>query len=57
MKKIFIGLIFLFFNFHIQTVNILPEFVGYILIFLGLDEGYECPSLNASRTIARVGPR
>lgn len=52
MKKIFIGLIFLFFNFHIQTINILPEFVGYILIFLGLDEGYECPSLNASRTIA-----
>ena len=52
MKKIFIGLIFLFLNLSIFTVNLLPTFVGYILIFLGLDEEYECPSLSASRTIA-----
>lgn len=52
MTKIFIGLLFLFLNVNIGSINILPSFVGFILIFVGLDEGYECPSLNASRTIA-----
>lgn len=52
MTKIFIGLLFLFLNINIGAINLLPSFVGYILIFVGLDEGYECPSLNASRTIA-----
>lgn len=52
MTKIFIGLLFLFLNINIGSINLLPGFVGYILIFVGLDEGYECPSLNASRTIA-----
>lgn len=52
MTKIFIGLLFIFLNVNIGTINILPDFVGYILLFVGLDEGYECPSLNASRTIA-----
>ncbi len=51
MKKIFIGLIFLFLDLNVGTINLLPEFVGHILIFLGLNEEYECPSLNASRTI------
>lgn len=52
MKKIFIGLIFLFLDLNLQGINLMPSFVGYIFIFLGLDEEYECPSLNASRTIA-----
>lgn len=52
MTKIFIGLLFPFLNINIGSINLLPGFVGYILIFVGLDEGYECPSLNASRTIA-----
>ncbi len=52
MTKIFIGLLFMFLNINIGSLNILPSFVGYILIFVGLDEEYECPSLNASRTIA-----
>lgn len=52
MKKIFIGLIFVFCNVSIFTINVLPDFVGYILIFLGLDEEFECPSLAGSRTIA-----
>lgn len=52
MTKIFIGLLFMFLDVNISTINLLPEFVGYILIFVGLDEEYECPSLNASRTIA-----
>lgn len=52
MTKIFIGLLFIFLNINIGSINILPDFVGYLLLFVGLDEGYECPSLNASRTIA-----
>lgn len=52
MKKIFIALLFIFLNVNIGSINLLPNFVGYILLFVGLDEGYECPSLNASRTIA-----
>lgn len=52
MTKIFIGLLFIFLNVNIQSINIMPDFVGYILLFVGLDEEYECPSLNASRTIA-----
>lgn len=52
MTKIFIGLLFIFLNINIGTLNLMPAFVGYILLFVGLDEGYECPSLNASRTIA-----
>lgn len=51
MKKIFIGLIFIFCNLTVFRVNFMPDFVGYILIFLGLDEEYECPSLAASRTM------
>ena len=42
MKKIFIGLIFIFFNFNI-TLNatilpLLPDFVGYLLISIGAKE-------------------
>lgn len=38
MNKIFWGLIFLFFNINLGNINILPTFLGYILIFLGLNE-------------------
>ena len=51
MKKIFIGLFFVFSDLNLLAVNFMPAFVGYILIFLGLDEEYECPSLTGSRTI------
>lgn len=56
MKKIFIGLLFISLDLNITlsffTLNLIPAFVGYILIFLGLDEEFECPSLAGSRTIA-----
>lgn len=51
MKKIFIGLFFVFCDLNLFTINLMPAFVGYILIFLGLDEEYECPSLSGSRTL------
>ncbi len=51
MKKIFIGLLLILCGLDLFRVNYLPTFVGYILIFLGLDEEYECPSLSGSRTI------
>jgi hypothetical protein len=35
-KKILIGVIFITFNFRIQGVSILPDFIGFILIFSGL---------------------
>ena len=42
MKKILLGLIFIFFDFRlflgILTVNLLPDFVGYIIIYLGIKE-------------------
>lgn len=42
MKKIFIGLIFIFFNFNITLdttiLPLLPDFVGYLFISLGAKE-------------------
>lgn len=35
MQKIFIGLLFLFFHFRIEGFDLLPQFVGYILIGMG----------------------
>jgi len=36
MQQIFIGYLFLFFNFEINGIDLLPGFIGYILIFVGL---------------------
>ncbi len=52
MKKIFIGLLFIFLDLNFFGINLMPSFVGYGLICAGVNEEYECPSLNASRTIA-----
>lgn len=42
MKKIFIGLIFIFFNFNItldaSILPLMPDFVGYLLISVGAKE-------------------
>ena len=38
MNKLFLGLIFLFFNINIGEISILPGFVGYILIYLGMKD-------------------
>lgn len=55
MKKIFIGLFFLFINININGLELMPAFVGYILIYLGLGEEGECPSLRTARIAAQVG--
>lgn len=36
MLQIFIGYLFLFFHFKINEFDLLPSFVGYIFIFVGL---------------------
>ena len=36
IKKIALGYFFIYFNFNINTINILPSFVGYLLIFLAI---------------------
>lgn len=42
MTKIFIGLLFIFFNYSIEingmVIGLIPSFVGYILIFIGINE-------------------
>ena len=38
MNKIFWGLIFLFFDFKINEITLLPAFVGYLLIYFGMKE-------------------
>lgn len=55
MKKIFIGLFFAFINFNINGLELMPAFVGYILIYLGLGEEGECPCLQTARIAALVG--
>lgn len=55
MKKIFIGLFFVFINFNVNGLELMPAFVGYILIYLGLGEEGECPSFKTARLTALVG--
>ena len=38
MGKIFAGLVFLFFDAWVNNFHLLPDFVGYILIYLGMNE-------------------
>lgn len=52
MKKIFVGLLFIFLSVNINSINFTPAWVGYVLVFLGLGALGECPSLEGSRTIA-----
>jgi hypothetical protein len=38
VRKICWGLIFLFFNININGISIMPAFVGYTLIYMGIEE-------------------
>lgn len=38
MQKIFIGVLFLFFYFRINGIDLLPQFVGYLLIGFSFEE-------------------
>lgn len=52
MNKIFWGLLFLFFNFNINNVDILPNFVGYLLIAFGMSEVKESKALASTQPLA-----
>ncbi len=52
MKKILIGLLLVVVPIPWGGVNLMPAFLGYVLIFLGLGRGWKSESLAAGRTIA-----
>ena len=54
MKKIFIGLLFVFIDINIGRVCVTPSFVGYILIYLGVKEEAECPRAYGFRTLVEA---
>ena len=55
MNKIFWGLIFLFFNINIGSISILPAFVGYILIFMGMKDYPQVERFGKCRPWAVAG--
>lgn len=55
MKKVFVGLLFLFLHFKINGVDLLPAFVGYLLILVGMREEREYPSRRATGYLAAAG--
>ncbi len=57
MKKIFIGMIFIFLDFELKfgtaSIDLIPDFIGYILMFNGLDELLtESPRFSKARSLA-----
>lgn len=54
MGKVFAGLLFLFLDFCLGHVNILPAFVGYLFIGVGVAREKVCPSTEGSRMLALV---
>lgn len=52
MNKIFWGLLFLFFNFNINNLDILPNFVGYLLIAYGMSEVKESGIFASAQPLA-----
>lgn len=53
--KLFLGMIFIIFDFRLGNINILPDFVGYILILLGLNNlSSQCEFYNKAKIPAAV---
>ena len=50
MQKIFIGVLFLFFHFRINGIDLLPQFVGYLLIGFGFEEMQKTDQSFANRS-------
>ena len=48
MGKIFAGLLFVFLHFKINGFDLLPDFVGYVLIWRGMKSVPECTSWQKS---------
>lgn len=55
MKKIFIGLLFLFININLNQASIIPGYIGCVLIYLGLAECVQPPSYGSIRTVVLCG--
>lgn len=55
MKKIFWGFLLLFLDINIGSVDILPGFVGYILICIGMGEVEGSPAFQRGRPWAIAG--
>ena len=41
MRKLFVGLLFLFIDYNIGSVSVTPGFVGYLLFWAGM--GWSAP--------------
>ena len=55
MLCILIGYIFIFFNFNIGAFNLLPDFLGYLLIVIGLSAlPHKLPAFSKARIISAV---
>lgn len=52
MKKIFIGLLFMFITVTIGGVNFTPSWVGYILVLLALAQAPDSPSRSGGMAVA-----
>ena len=50
MNKIFWGLLFLMFDINIGSVSIIPDFIGYILIYVGMQQ------MGAEQTFSKAKP-
>lgn len=47
MKKVFWGLIFTYISINLSSIDIIPDFIGYLLIFFGMRE------LSVSKTLEK----
>lgn len=52
MKKIFIGLLFIFITVTIGGINFTPSWVGYILVLLALAKAPDSPSRSGGMAVA-----
>ena len=56
MKRIFAGIVFIFVNLEIFSIDVLPNFVGYILLILGVRELLPDSKINrAAQGLLAVG--
>lgn len=59
MNKIFIGLLFIFFDFNFEfgasVIDIIPDFIGYIIIYMGVKElADESQIFKRAQTVAFI---
>ena len=62
MSKIFAGFLFVFLNFNLTlnqtyTVNLLPDFIGFLLLYLGTRELLGCGLMLLAVVLAQLPAR